>query len=422
MVKKNIFDRLSFFLVGIIPLSIILGPSISLINIIFVCIITIVALLNENKVYLLKNKTLKLLFLLYFYFIFNSFVSLDYSNGLMRNLGFLRFIILFIGINYFFSNNLKFDTIFIFWISVVCIFTIDVYIERFTGSNIFGWGAVKIDDIRQPDGYRVVSFFKDEPIAGAYLCGFVLLLFGYLLNQNNIYKKFAWIFIFITLIGIFITGERSNSIKIFVSFFLMFTFLDFFNKRVKLLLIVSFFSLIIILLSQSNFLKYRYLSVLSNFQSLEKIQNYKNDSLYFKLYSSGISVFKNYPIFGVGNKNYRVEACDDQSNHQNDNYVCNTHPHQIYIEFLSEHGFVGTSLLIIIFFILFLKIFRNILQTKDKIQLGCLCYLVTIFLPIIPSGSFFTDFNFTIFWINFSIMFAINKKTNIFTNSKESRL
>jgi len=66
MVKKNIFDRLSFFLVGIIPLSIILGPSVSLINIIFICMITLVALLNENKVYLLKNKTIKLLFLLYF--------------------------------------------------------------------------------------------------------------------------------------------------------------------------------------------------------------------------------------------------------------------------------------------------------------------------------------------------------------------
>ena len=31
--------------------------------------------------------------------------------------------------------------------------------------------------------------------------------------------------------------------------------------------------------------------------------------MYFQLYKSGFEVFKNYPIFGVGNKNYRIETC-----------------------------------------------------------------------------------------------------------------
>ena len=35
--------------------------------------------------------------------------------------------------------------------------------------------------------------------------------------------------------------------------------------------------------------------------------------IYFaKLYNSGYNVFKNNPIFGVGNKNYRVETCSDK--------------------------------------------------------------------------------------------------------------
>ena len=41
------------------------------------------------------------------------------------------------------------------------------------------------------------------------------------------------------------------------------------------------------------------------------------------------------------------------------------------------------------------------------------------FTPILPSGSFFSDFNITLFWINFSIMFACNKKTNIFAKDKD---
>ena len=57
----------------------------------------------------------------------------------------------------------------------------------------------------------------------------------------------------------------------------------------------------------------------------------------------------NYPILGVGNKNYRVETCSKQSLIYDCYYT--THPHQIYFEFLSEHGLVGTAILLSIFFI-----------------------------------------------------------------------
>ena len=49
---------------------------------------------------------------------------------------------------------------------------------------MFGWGAQEINGIPQPNGSRVVSFFKDEPIAGAYLNGFIFFFFlGYLFQK-----------------------------------------------------------------------------------------------------------------------------------------------------------------------------------------------------------------------------------------------
>ena len=60
------------------------------------------------------------------------------------------------------------------------------------------------------------------------------------------------------------------------------------------------------------------------------------------------------------------------------------------------------------------KILKNIFISKNYIQLGCFLFILTIFMPVLPSGSFFSDFNATIFWINFSIMFACAKETNIF--------
>ena len=56
-------------------------------------------------------------------------------------------------------------------------------------------------------------------------------------------------------------------------------------------------------------------------------------------------------------------------------------------------------------------------MSRNLIQIGCFCYLTTYFIPLLPGGAFFGDFTSTIFWINFSLMYACNKKTNIFQSS-----
>ena len=97
------------------------------------------------------------------------------------------------------------------WTIIFFIVLVDIYIERFTGSNIFGFG--KID---QPYGTRVISFFRTEPIAGSFICGFSLIIFGYFLNflkSKKILKVFGLIIILFCIVGIMLTGERSNSLK-----------------------------------------------------------------------------------------------------------------------------------------------------------------------------------------------------------------
>ena len=78
-------------------------------------------------------------------------------------------------INYFFFIFKKNLDILKIWAIIFFIILVDTYIERFTGSNIFGFGKLEIDGIPQPYGDRVTSFFRTEPITGAFLCGFALL-------------------------------------------------------------------------------------------------------------------------------------------------------------------------------------------------------------------------------------------------------
>ena len=158
----------------------------------------------------------------------------------------------------------------------------------------------------------------------------------------------------------------------------------------------------------------QFYNVLTNKKNFEKLEN----NQYIKLYKSGYSVFKNNPFFGVGNKNYRVETCKKENLSQAKlDYVCLTHPHQIYIELLSEHGLVGFFLILGVIFFLMFKILKSILISRNYIQIGAFTFVLINFIPFLPSGSFFSDFNLTLFWINFSVMFACDKKTNIFAKN-----
>ena len=39
-------------------------------------------------------------------------------------------------------------------------------------------------------------------------------------------------------------------------------------------------------------------------------------------------------------------------------------------------------------------------KEKNYVQVGCFIYLTIVFIPFLPSGSFFADFNANLFWIN----------------------
>jgi hypothetical protein len=338
-----------------------------------------------------------------------------------RNFGFIRFGILFLAFNYFFYNKDFINRVLIVWILTLSILTLDTYLESILGRNILGYG--------EEYGRRIVSFFKDEPIVGGYINGFYLVLIGYLFYLNdkivNKYKNIILIYSIFFLIAIVLTGERSNLIKAVFGFFLFYSFNDFFKFKEKILSILLLILMFTLLLNNSNFLKLRYGSqffkpIISIFQSNSQIQkneisikNKLKDNIYIDLYQSGFDVFKKYPIFGVGNKNYRLETCSAKNITK---YNCSTHPHQIYFEFLAEHGFIGSMILLFILFNLVFSKIKIILNSKNYLQLGCLIFLITSFIPFLPSGALFADYNLTIFWVNLSIMYAVEKKTNVYTS------
>ena len=415
--NNKILNFYFLFLFSFIPASIIIGPAISLFNILLIDFSFIFLIFYKKDFKFLSNKTVKLIIFFCLYLVFNSIIAKDFSMSALRNFGFIRFGILFLAFNYFFYNKVFINKVLIVWILTLSLLSLDTYIESILGKNILGYG--------ENHASRIVSFFKDEPIVGGYINGFYLIIIGYLFYLNkdflNRYKNIILIVSIFFLIAIILTGERSNSIKAIFAFILFYFINDYFKFKEKMFSILLLILMIVFLLNNSDFLKLRYggqfyKPIASFFQTnneINKGDEFK-DNLYIRLYQSGFEVFKRYKFFGVGNKNYRVETC---SNEKNPKYVCNTHPHQLYFEFLAEHGIFGAMILFFILFSLIFSKIKLIFSSKNYLQLGSLIFLLTLFIPFLPSGRFFADYNLTIFWINLSIMYAVGKKTNVYRSN-----
>ena len=412
MINNNI-ERVYLFLFSLIPISIIIGSSASLINILIISIVFLIFSIRNIKKEIFNNSTLIFLIFIYFYLIFNSFIAIDFEMSASRNFGFIRYILLFIAVNYFFKLSNKTNNIFSFWSLIIIIVVIDSFIEFYFGENILGYGKLY--------GDRIVSFFKDEPIVGGYLNAFIFIIIGYFfdkfIEKDLRFKLLLFFIIFVLFSAVLITGERSNGIKVVLGLILFFILNKRLNFKFKILTLLSVIIIFSFAIVNSSYLKNRYYNMfLYHFSDSERLLSFVKNQHYFELYRSGIAIFKDYPFFGVGNKNYRVVTSRDES--IKDDYEYSTHPHQIYFEFLSEHGAVGTIILLSLIFTMMFKNLKIIILSRNSIQLGCLIYLIINFLPILPSGSFFGDFNSTFFWLNISIMYACNSKTNIFKKNK----
>ena len=395
----------NYFLIlfSFIPLSILIGSAVSVVNILLIDVSFLFLIIYKKNFKFLKNSAIFYLIILYLYLIFNTFIAIDYSESISRNVGFIRVIILFIAFNYFFNQQLFFEKMIKIWMIILSIVILDVFIEFTFGKNLLGYGELY--------GNRIVSFFKDEPIVGGYINGFFLIICGFVFSKNVKNNYFPFLILIFFVVAIIITGERSNSIKALIGAGIFLLAYKEIKSKPKIIFFICSSFLILMIILNSSFLKTRFYGQIKT--------GLNHDNLYFKLYKSGFNVFKNYPFFGTGNKNYRIETCSDKKTlivrNQNE-YICNTHPHQLYLDFLSEHGFFGTIILLFIFYkLIFSKIKKTFIE-NNYIKIGSLIFLIFVFAPIIPSGAFFNDYALTIFAINLSIFYASDKNMNIFKN------
>ena len=386
------------FLVAILPISLLIGSLIINLITILVSIIFIFELFIKKKLNFLHDWSFYLLLLLWVSFLINLIFSQDINLSIFRAVGFIRFIFLAQVIRYLFLNNdTKYKELILkSWLLIFLVVNVDLLIEYFSGKNILGYKS-------NLDG-RLASFLDDELKIGGYYFGFCLLslatIYSYFKRDYKIIFGFAVLFLIIA----FLIGERSNFIKILFSTIIILFF--YFREHKFKLLFLSLVSIIVFtsIIYKNENLKYRYFSQWN-------VNNIKTN-IYLTHYKTAILVFKKYPFFGSGIKNFRVEVKkiieDKFKNDKNYNnwQVITTHPHQINFEILAETGIFGFTCFFLFFLITFVFAFKKILRSNDIFLIVSTIFCLTYINPLLPSGSFFTSYGATIFWTNYGVMIS----------------
>ena len=139
-----------------------------------------------------------------------------------------------------------------------------------------------------------------------------------------------------------------------------------------------------------------------------------------RIYHTAITMWKEQPLTGFGLKSFRVKCWDmlmkDNAERKitkrPQHITCANHAHNYYFEFLSEAGIIGTSLMIIFFLILLKNSFFYIKKYNPKTNAELILLvpvIINIFIEIWPvrsSGSFFTTWGATFFWLNVGIFLS----------------
>ena len=409
--KSLSLTKINIFLIILLPVSLLTGSLILNLNIFLIVFFFLIDCKKRNNFLLFKEKSFIFLLIIWLYLIFNSIYVGDTSDSIIRAMGFIRFIFLTYAIFFYLNldNKIYENLIFKYWIYLFLVVSVDIIFESIFDKNILG------NQSNYPG--RLASFTGDELKIGGYYFGFISLALSYIYNRNKNFFFIAFI-LFLTLS--LLIGERANFIKIFIIYIMFLIFIFEISNLKKIIALISLCVITsVIILNVSGFESRFYNQVFNKINKADKISLKKLKpeellkNLHFSHYYTAINIFKHNPIFGVGMKEFRIESKKKKYSPISGAYGLGMHPHQVHFEILSELGIIGYMLIISNLFYTIINALKNN-DNKNIFIKVAIIFIVVSFIPLIPSGSFFTTYGATIYWINYSLLIAtLIKKKNL---------
>ncbi len=393
---KFTFNLLTFILFTI-PLSIVTGPFLPDLSIVLALFL---------YVYLIIKKEIKINLSIYLIvsLIFFTLIIISFLNSFSENtlsggyLFYLRFSLLGLMIFSIINKDINLlNLLYPFLSLLLFVISCDAIFQYITGYNLLGY--------RDMVENRISGFFKSEYILGKYLF-FTSVVYIYLyLKLKKKYQFFFYLNFFLITFALILSGERT-SIILFIMFITLLTVLNHDINIYKKLFISLFIPLIIliIVISNQDYLNRFYpgfeisLTTITNPIDLLNMSNkyfYNNFLYYIDFIKVSFFIFSENILLGIGPKMYRVECINYLANFP---FACSTHPHNTYLQLLSETGIFTTLIIFslwLLFLFLIIKQFVHVLILKkpflnQNLIIFIIAYFVMLF-PFLPNNSFFNN-------------------------------
>ena len=430
-------EKTFIFFFMLIPFFLITGPAIpdiviSLSSIYFLFSFLII---RKNNIFL-KDK----LFIISIFFlltlIFVSIFAYNKVKSFQDSIIFLRFLIIPTTAYFLFLNNekkIQFSIKIIF--CCVCFVSVDTLFQFLNYESETGFGKDLLGFKSNWYG-RLTGPFGDELVPGAYISKFGLIgyLFFLFIKPNKLNHYYEILYLSILGLVCFSSGERMSLATYFMALFFLFIFLS--NKRLIFLfsIIISIFLIFISIKLHPVYNDYKIINSTHYHQGLtvEKYFDCKEDiskkckkiinlqpsfieviknfstSAYGEIYNVGLKMFKDNPLTGIGISNYQT-ACLKIKEYKElmVNYDCASHPHNTYMQWLSEGGIISLFAFITylgsnVYFIFFSK-------NSKIIKFICLATLLILFWPIMSTGSLVKNWNGALTFYIIAICISINR-------------
>ncbi len=416
---KFLFETIPSSIIILIPALLITGPFLSDLGISIVAILFIINSFRSD----LSKYFINIFFKLFLIFCIGLIISSLLSNNILISLNnsffYFRFGIFSLCFWYLIDKNSKI-LIYLFYSILACFFSliIDGYFQFFLGKNLFG-----VEIYRE---FRVSSFFGSELILGSYLSRFFPILFAlFIFLDQQLKFKSKLLLSLVTLIFILteglilLSGERLA--LFFMNLSAIFIILMIKEYRIyRLWTYIISLVLIFLLLFSFPVTKQRIIDqTINDFTG----KNSGDDKIYIfskthdGLYESGIKIFLDNKFFGVGPRQFRNEC----KKYRVSEFSCDTHPHNTYIELLSEAGIFSFLMVIGLFILIIYLCIKQFLYKFNKnkkiffsdIQLCLLSAIMISLWPFSPSGSFFNNWMSIVYYFPVGIFLwqnSLNEK------------
>ena len=139
------------------------------------------------------------------------------------------------------------------------------------------------------------------------------------------------------------------------------------------------------------------------------LQNF-NKTAYFDAYQLAYEMFRSYPLTGIGMNNYKFGCLEIQKYKRN---TCWSHPHNFYLQSLTETGIVGFIFFLIYIFFIFKVCINNI--KRNIYSKYSIVIMTIIFWPIMSTGSLLKNWHgietFFVIGLGLSILNLYRLKT-----------